>query len=168
MCDGPGDPDNRRPAYRTTGSTERGFHTATIKYGAAASEATASQRLAFKDKKIAIHWRISTTDIELRILSLSAQATTGKQGVLGPTKIYLAVQPVQAPNNQQQQQQTSQVSSTASTPVASTPKQQQPIVSPPPATGIQYSLISYYYLNDIYNYKCIHVLYVCICVLIFI
>lgn len=70
-------------------------------------------------------------------ISLSAQAATGKQGVLGPTKIYLAVQPVQPSNNQQQQQQTSQVSSTASTPMASTPKQ-QPIVSPPPATGTQF------------------------------
>ncbi|GAB1859808.1 Nucleosome-remodeling factor subunit NURF301 [Camponotus japonicus] len=67
---------------------------------------------------------------------LKAQAATGKQGVLGPTKIYLAVQPVQPSNNQQQQQQTSQVSSTASTPMASTPKQ-QPIVSPPPATEPQ-------------------------------
>lgn len=71
-------------------------------------------------------------------ISFLAQAATGKQGVLGPTKIYLAVQPVQPSNNQQQQQQTSQVSSTASTPMASTPKQQQPIVSPPPATGTQF------------------------------
>ncbi|XP_072747484.1 LOW QUALITY PROTEIN: nucleosome-remodeling factor subunit NURF301 [Anoplolepis gracilipes] len=68
---------------------------------------------------------------------LKAQAATGKQGVLGPTKIYLAVQPSQPSNNQQQQQQTSQVSSTASTPAASIPKQQQPIVSPPPATEPQ-------------------------------
>lgn len=51
MCDSAGDPDNRRSAYRITGFAERGFHTATIKYGAAASEATASQRLMSKDVK---------------------------------------------------------------------------------------------------------------------
>ncbi|XP_011691661.1 PREDICTED: nucleosome-remodeling factor subunit NURF301 isoform X2 [Wasmannia auropunctata] len=51
---------------------------------------------------------------------------TGKQGVLGPTKIYLAVQPAQSSNNQQQQ---SQASSATNTPV-STPKQQQPTTSP--------------------------------------
>lgn len=49
MCDGAGDPDNRWPADRTTRPAKRGFHTAAIKHGAAASEATASQRLASKD-----------------------------------------------------------------------------------------------------------------------
>ncbi|KMQ97123.1 hypothetical protein RF55_2565 [Lasius niger] len=43
MCDGAGDPDNRWPADRTTRPAKRGFHTAAIKHGAAASEATASQ-----------------------------------------------------------------------------------------------------------------------------
>ncbi|XP_018403305.1 PREDICTED: nucleosome-remodeling factor subunit NURF301-like isoform X2 [Cyphomyrmex costatus] len=62
---------------------------------------------------------------------LKAHAATGKQGVLGPTKIYLAVQPPQSSNNNQQQQlPTSQASSTANTPVSSTPKQQQSITSP--------------------------------------
>ncbi|XP_011164539.2 nucleosome-remodeling factor subunit NURF301 isoform X2 [Solenopsis invicta] len=55
---------------------------------------------------------------------LKAHAATGKQGVLGPTKIYLAVQPAQSPNNQQSQ--TSQASSVANTPVSSIPKQQTP------------------------------------------
>lgn len=65
-----------------------------------------------------------------------AQATTGKQGVLGPTKIYLAVQP--APNSQQGIQ-SSQSSTTANTPATPAPKQQtaqQPVVSPPAATGL--------------------------------
>lgn len=64
-----------------------------------------------------------------------AQATTGKQGVLGPTKIYLAVQP--APNSQQAVQ-SSQNSTTANTPTTATPKPQvtqQPADSPPAATG---------------------------------
>ncbi|KAK2580560.1 hypothetical protein KPH14_007689 [Odynerus spinipes] len=67
---------------------------------------------------------------------LKAQATTGKQGVLGPTKIYLAVQPAPGSN---QQAQTSQASTTASTPTVSTPKQQaqQSTDSPPPATEPQ-------------------------------
>ncbi|XP_018314724.1 nucleosome-remodeling factor subunit NURF301 isoform X2 [Mycetomoellerius zeteki] len=61
---------------------------------------------------------------------LKAHAATGKQGVLGPTKIYLAVQPAQSSNNNQQQQSTtSQASSAANTPVSSTPKQQQSIIS---------------------------------------
>ncbi|XP_018057443.1 PREDICTED: nucleosome-remodeling factor subunit NURF301 isoform X2 [Atta colombica] len=59
---------------------------------------------------------------------LKAHAATGKQGVLGPTKIYLAVQPAQSSNNNQQQQSpTTQVSSVANTPVSATPKQQQSI-----------------------------------------
>ncbi|XP_024944598.1 nucleosome-remodeling factor subunit NURF301 isoform X2 [Cephus cinctus] len=65
---------------------------------------------------------------------LKAQATTGKQGVLGPTKIYLAVQP--APGTYSPQAQTNQTSSTPGTPSAPTSKQQtqQPMVSPPSAT----------------------------------
>lgn len=55
-----------------------------------------------------------------------AQAATGKQGVLGPTKIYLAVQPAQSTNNQQPQ--VSQSLSTSIT-TASTPKQQAKISS---------------------------------------
>ncbi|XP_032667402.1 nucleosome-remodeling factor subunit NURF301 isoform X2 [Odontomachus brunneus] len=55
---------------------------------------------------------------------LKAHATTGKQGVLGPTKIYLAVQPVQSSNNQQQTQ-TPQTASTVNTTTTSSPKQQQ-------------------------------------------
>ncbi|XP_018361113.1 PREDICTED: nucleosome-remodeling factor subunit NURF301 isoform X2 [Trachymyrmex cornetzi] len=59
---------------------------------------------------------------------LKAHAATGKQGVLGPTKIYLAVQPAQSSNNNQQQQSpTTQASSVANTPVPATPKQQQSI-----------------------------------------
>lgn len=89
--------------------------------------------------------RMTSACAILKILyQFAAHATTGKQGVLGPTKIYLAVQPAQSSNNQQQQQQqsqpqpqTSQASSTASTPVASTPKQQQSTVSPPLAAGTQ-------------------------------
>ncbi|XP_047346621.1 nucleosome-remodeling factor subunit NURF301 isoform X1 [Vespa velutina] len=67
---------------------------------------------------------------------LKAQATTGKQGVLGPTKIYLAVQPAPGSN---QQAQTSQTSTTASTPTVPTSKQQvqHPTDSPPPATEPQ-------------------------------
>ncbi|CAK9823195.1 Nucleosome-remodeling factor subunit NURF301 [Anthophora retusa] len=68
---------------------------------------------------------------------LKAQATTGKQGVLGPTKIYLAVQP--APNSQQSIQ-SSQSSTTANTPATPAPKlqtTQQPVVSPPAATEPQ-------------------------------
>ncbi|XP_029040603.1 nucleosome-remodeling factor subunit NURF301 isoform X2 [Osmia bicornis bicornis] len=68
---------------------------------------------------------------------LKAQATTGKQGVLGPTKIYLAVQP--APNSQQAVQ-SSQNSTTANTPTTATPKPQvtqQPADSPPAATEPQ-------------------------------
>jgi len=68
--------------------------------------------------------------------SISAHAATGKQGVLGPTKIYLAVQPAQSSNNNQQQQSpTTQVSSVANTPVSVTPKQQQSI-SPSSTNGI--------------------------------
>ncbi|XP_077275780.1 nucleosome-remodeling factor subunit NURF301 E(bx) isoform X1 [Temnothorax americanus] len=59
---------------------------------------------------------------------LKAHAATGKQGVLGPTKIYLAVQPAQSSNNQQSQN--SQTSSVTNTPVSSTPKQQQSTMSP--------------------------------------
>ena len=57
---------------------------------------------------------------------LKAQATAGKQGVLGPTKIYLAVQP--APNSQPQQNQTAQTSQPPATQsaVTSTAKPQQP------------------------------------------
>ncbi|XP_026828403.1 nucleosome-remodeling factor subunit NURF301 isoform X1 [Ooceraea biroi] len=58
---------------------------------------------------------------------LKAHASTGKQGVLGPTKIYLAVQPAQ-PSNQQQQSQTAQ-SSSATTSVTSSPKQQSTVSS---------------------------------------
>ncbi|XP_015431575.1 PREDICTED: nucleosome-remodeling factor subunit NURF301 [Dufourea novaeangliae] len=69
---------------------------------------------------------------------LKAQATTGKQGVLGPTKIYLAVQP--APNSQQAIQ-SSQSSATANTPAttpASKPQAaQQSVVSPSAATEPQ-------------------------------
>ncbi|XP_076233089.1 nucleosome-remodeling factor subunit NURF301 E(bx) isoform X2 [Calliopsis andreniformis] len=67
---------------------------------------------------------------------LKAQATTGKQGVLGPTKIYLAVQPAL---NNQQAIQGSQSSATANTPTTPTKPQttQQPIVSPPAATEPQ-------------------------------
>ncbi|KAG7208953.1 hypothetical protein KM043_015126 [Ampulex compressa] len=66
---------------------------------------------------------------------LKAQAATGKQGVLGPTKIYLAVQP--APGTQQPIQ-TSQTSATPTTPTVPTPKQtQQSVVSPSPATEPQ-------------------------------
>ncbi|XP_054008049.1 nucleosome-remodeling factor subunit NURF301 isoform X1 [Hylaeus anthracinus] len=68
---------------------------------------------------------------------LKAQATTGKQGVLGPTKIYLAVQP--APNSQQAIQ-SSQTSTTANTPATPASKQQtaqQPVISPPAATEPQ-------------------------------
>ncbi|XP_006608523.1 nucleosome-remodeling factor subunit NURF301 isoform X2 [Apis dorsata] len=68
---------------------------------------------------------------------LKAQATTGKQGVLGPTKIYLAVQP--APNSQQSIQ-SSQSSTTANTPATPATKPQiaqQPVVSPPAATEPQ-------------------------------
>ncbi|KAL0125669.1 hypothetical protein PUN28_004623 [Cardiocondyla obscurior] len=61
---------------------------------------------------------------------LKAQAATGKQGVLGPTKIYLAVQPAQSSNNQQQQSQNSQTSSVTNIPTPSTPKQQQIKTSP--------------------------------------
>ncbi|XP_025163350.1 nucleosome-remodeling factor subunit NURF301 isoform X1 [Harpegnathos saltator] len=69
---------------------------------------------------------------------LKAHATTGKQGVLGPTKIYLAVQPVQSSNNQQQQQaQTPQAASTTNTATTSSPKQQQSIVSTPTVTESQ-------------------------------
>ncbi|XP_014482955.1 PREDICTED: nucleosome-remodeling factor subunit NURF301 isoform X2 [Dinoponera quadriceps] len=71
---------------------------------------------------------------------LKAHATTGKQGVLGPTKIYLAVQPVQSSNNQQQQQaQTSQASSTATVATTSSPKQQQQqsVICSPPVTESQ-------------------------------
>lgn len=46
---------------------------------------------------------------------ISAQASTGKQGVLGPTKIYLAVQP----SNQEQSNET-----TSSNPPPLTPVQQ--------------------------------------------
>ncbi|XP_012232371.1 nucleosome-remodeling factor subunit NURF301 isoform X2 [Linepithema humile] len=95
--------------------------------------------------------QLSMVQAQVKQQLLKAHATTGKQGVLGPTKIYLAVQPAQPSNNQQQQQQqqpqpqpqaqaqtqTSQASSTASTPVASTPKQQQSTVSPPPAAEPQ-------------------------------
>ncbi|XP_011646534.1 nucleosome-remodeling factor subunit NURF301 isoform X3 [Pogonomyrmex barbatus] len=65
---------------------------------------------------------------------LKAHAATGKQGVLGPTKIYLAVQPAQSSNNQQSQQQpqTTQASSAASTPVSTS--KQQPVISPSSTT----------------------------------
>ncbi|XP_036150042.1 nucleosome-remodeling factor subunit NURF301 isoform X2 [Monomorium pharaonis] len=65
---------------------------------------------------------------------LKAHAATGKQGVLGPTKIYLAVQPAQSPNNQQQQSQTSQASPATNTPASSITKQQQSI-TPPSSTS---------------------------------
>lgn len=68
----------------------------------------------------------------MKSVIVSAQATTGKQGVLGPTKIYLAVQP--APNTQQAVQS----SAAANTPASPTKPQttQQPVVSPPAATGL--------------------------------
>ncbi|XP_031848362.1 nucleosome-remodeling factor subunit NURF301 E(bx) isoform X5 [Nomia melanderi] len=68
---------------------------------------------------------------------LKAQATTGKQGVLGPTKIYLAVQP--APNSQQalQNSQSSTTVNTPATPMAKTQTAQQSVVSPPAATEPQ-------------------------------
>ncbi|XP_046745032.1 nucleosome-remodeling factor subunit NURF301 isoform X7 [Diprion similis] len=57
---------------------------------------------------------------------LKAQATTGKQGVLGPTKIYLAVQP--APGTQ------AAVASRTPTTSAHTQQTQQAVASPPHAT----------------------------------
>ncbi|XP_011866666.1 PREDICTED: nucleosome-remodeling factor subunit NURF301 isoform X2 [Vollenhovia emeryi] len=60
---------------------------------------------------------------------LKAHASGGKQGVLGPTKIYLAVQPAQSSNNQQKQSQNLQTSLT-NTSTSSTPKQQQSTTSP--------------------------------------
>ncbi|XP_012142204.1 nucleosome-remodeling factor subunit NURF301 E(bx) isoform X2 [Megachile rotundata] len=68
---------------------------------------------------------------------LKAQATTGKQGVLGPTKIYLAVQP--APNSQQavQSSQNSTTANTPATPAAKPQITQQPVVSPPAAAEPQ-------------------------------
>ncbi|XP_076674855.1 nucleosome-remodeling factor subunit NURF301 E(bx) isoform X2 [Andrena cerasifolii] len=68
---------------------------------------------------------------------LKAQATTGKQGVLGPTKIYLAVQP--APNSQQtvQSSQSSTTANTPATPTAKAQTAQQPVVSPTAATEPQ-------------------------------
>ncbi|XP_046429162.1 nucleosome-remodeling factor subunit NURF301 isoform X3 [Neodiprion fabricii] len=57
---------------------------------------------------------------------LKAQATTGKQGVLGPTKIYLAVQP--APGTQ------TAVASRTPTTSAHTQQTQQPVASPPHTT----------------------------------
>ncbi|XP_033322004.1 nucleosome-remodeling factor subunit NURF301 E(bx) isoform X1 [Megalopta genalis] len=68
---------------------------------------------------------------------LKAQATTGKQGVLGPTKIYLAVQP--APNSQQalQSSQSSTTVNTPATPAGKTQTAQQPVVSPTAATESQ-------------------------------
>ncbi|CAL7947538.1 unnamed protein product [Xylocopa violacea] len=65
---------------------------------------------------------------------LKAQATTGKQGVLGPTKIYLAVQP--APSSQQSIQ-TSTTANTPATPTTKPQTTQQPVVSPPAATEPQ-------------------------------
>ncbi|XP_026669711.1 nucleosome-remodeling factor subunit NURF301 isoform X4 [Ceratina calcarata] len=65
---------------------------------------------------------------------LKAQAATGKQGVLGPTKIYLAVQP--APNSQQSVQ-SSTTANTPATPAAKPQTTQQPVVSPAAATEPQ-------------------------------
>lgn len=62
---------------------------------------------------------------------LKAQATTGKQGVLGPTKIYLAVQPPPTPVQQPAAASTVAVTSptTAPTPVtAQSPNKSQPKV----------------------------------------
>lgn len=68
-----------------------------------------------------------------------AQAATGKQGVLGPTKIYLAVQP--APSSQQSIQ-SSTTANTPATPATKPQTAQQPVVSPPAATGLYlYDLI---------------------------
>ncbi|XP_020295522.1 nucleosome-remodeling factor subunit NURF301 isoform X2 [Pseudomyrmex gracilis] len=70
---------------------------------------------------------------------LKAHAATGKQGVLGPTKIYLAVQPVQTPNNQQNQQQQSATlqSSSTSTTASISKQQEQSTVSSSSATEPQ-------------------------------
>ncbi|XP_048270698.1 nucleosome-remodeling factor subunit NURF301 isoform X2 [Bombus terrestris] len=65
---------------------------------------------------------------------LKAQAATGKQGVLGPTKIYLAVQP--APSSQQSIQ-SSTTANTPATPATKPQTAQQPVVSPPAATEPQ-------------------------------
>lgn len=65
---------------------------------------------------------------------LKAQAATGKQGVLGPTKIYLAVQP--APSSQQSIQ-SSTAANTPATPATKPQIAQQPVVSPPAATEPQ-------------------------------
>ncbi|KAK9296382.1 hypothetical protein QLX08_009595 [Tetragonisca angustula] len=65
---------------------------------------------------------------------LKAQAATGKQGVLGPTKIYLAVQP--APSSQQSIQ-SSTAANTPTTPATKPQIAQQPVVSPPAATEPQ-------------------------------
>ena len=66
---------------------------------------------------------------------ISAQAKTGKQGVLGPTKIYLAVHP--APGSQVENPQT-QVSTGQTTTAVATVKQ-EPVAgqnSPNPAPGM--------------------------------
>lgn len=59
-----------------------------------------------------------------------AQASTGKQGVLGPTKIYLAVQPAVKPP-----EPNSTPTNVIQSPIKS--QQQQPVSQPPPLTPVQ-------------------------------
>ncbi|XP_008553074.1 nucleosome-remodeling factor subunit NURF301 isoform X1 [Microplitis demolitor] len=70
---------------------------------------------------------------------LKAQATTGKQGVLGPTKIYLAVQP--APGAAAQPStttsQTPTTTTTTETPAVTAPVATTPVKTPAPLTPIK-------------------------------